>query len=95
MRMFLPMFMDEVLRVEVRLERAPVQYGNKDLVIFPNNSSLTDFFIHRRHLQFVHSGVDTHGLHYVNSIVSLSVQLFVVPSKIGFYARKGALLCTS
>ena len=57
MRKLQPMIVDGVLRVGGRLERAPVQYGNKHPVILPNYSPLTDLFIYRHHLEVGHSGV--------------------------------------
>ena len=51
------LYFNGVLRVGGRLERAPVDYGNKHPVILPNNSHLIDLFIQEHHLEVGHLGV--------------------------------------
>ena len=57
MKKLRPVVVAGILRVGGRLERAPVQYGNKHPIILSNNSHLTDLFIHKQHLEVGHSGV--------------------------------------
>ena len=57
MKKLQPIVVDGVFRFQGRMERAPVQYGNKHPAILPNNARLTNLPFHIYHFEIGQSGV--------------------------------------